>query len=182
VMHGLTPPATYACGWTPSGRPAVTTPRTLAVGQPLPDAVFTDLCRDPARLYDLFTGYLVLYTATTDCLQCRQMAQAQSAFETYASGLGWDVTVVTLLSPSLQDAAGDLPVAAMAGWASSIGLAGHKVLADRGYGFSVVGASFPASVVVAPDGTVVDIAEGYAGSWDYWGLQIDQDLHGEARR
>lgn len=178
-MHGLEPPATYACGWTPSGRPAYAGDHVLAVGRALPDAVFTDRCGDPVRLYDLFDGYLILYTATTDCAQCRQMAQAQVAFEEEVAGLGWDVTVVTLLSPTLADAAGDVSIAALTTWMGSVGLSTRPVLADRGYGFAVLGEAFPASVVVAPDGRVIDIAEGYAGSWDYWGLQIDQHLHGE---
>lgn len=176
---GFTPPATYACGWPQSAVPAYTGDWTVAVGQPMPDVVLTDICDEPVRLYDLLDGYMVLYSAAADCIMCRDMASGHAAFQAELDALPWDATVVSLLAPALSNADGTPAIPVLSQWNSLYGLQGMPVLRDRGFALYVLGSVYPTSVVVAPDGTVIDIAQGYAGSWDYWGLQIDQHVHGE---
>ena len=178
TTHGWAPPDAYSCGWPRNPAPLSDT-HELVEGDLLPEVTLLDVCDEPVRLRDVGRGYLVVYSSAVDCLMCRDMAADQVAFEATLSDLPWEVTVVNVVSPSLQAADDSLSIPALSQWVSSFQLQGRPVLRDRGYGLHVLGEVFPTTVVVAPDGTVIDIAQGYAGSWDYWGLQIDQHIHGQ---
>lgn len=179
LMHGWAPPPTYRCDWPTTDAEPYTGDFTLAVGEPMPDITLLDICDEPVRLYDLFDGYTVLYSGAPDCTMCRDMAAGHSDFDDEVASLPWTAKAVSILAPSLQDADGETSLPALSTWISAFQLQGKPVLRDRGFAFAVLGDVYPTSVVIAPDGTVVDIAQGYTGSWDYWGLQIDQHVHGQ---
>lgn len=179
TSHGLVPPETYACGWSGSGRPAYEGNFDLVEGRDVPDVVLYDACDEPARLYDLFDGYLVLYSSAPDCLTCRDMASEQRAFQTEVDSLGWNVDIVSLVVPSLSNTTGQTSLPQLNQYVVSMGLSGEPVLRDRGFTWSVLGSGFPTTVLVAPDGEVFKVSTGYAdGKWDFFGCMIDQHIHG----
>ncbi|MGK0346966.1 MAG: hypothetical protein ACI855_003046 [Myxococcota bacterium] len=179
LMHGWSPPETYRCGWPSTSAPAYTGDYELVVGEAMPDITLLDICNEPVRLYDLFDGYTVLYSGAPDCVTCRDMASGHNDFDDEVAGLPWTAKAVGIVAPSLQDADGETSLPVLSAWISAFQLQDKPVFRDRGFAFAVLGDVYPTTVVIAPDGTVVDVAQGYTGSWDYWGLQIDQHVHGQ---
>ena len=100
----------YACGWPKADPPAYTGDYTLAVGQTMPDGLFTDACGEVVRLHDFAGSYLVVDMSAIDCPPCQQMASLEEQFVADMAGLSIDVHVVTMLAPSLDDVLGDTTV------------------------------------------------------------------------
>jgi hypothetical protein len=173
-MRGLHPPETYDCGWPAAHPPAWTGSYALAVGETLPDGVFRDVCNDPVRLHDELGRWLVVEVSAKDCGPCQAMADGEPAFEAAMHANGIEVGSVTLLAPTLSDPLRTSTRDDLYDWAFAFDLDG-PVLADRGYGISVIGAAapalagedfgFPTWVVVDPQGAVVGVHVGFA-SWD----------------
>lgn len=167
--HGFTPPDAYACDWPKHDPPPFDGPWRVAEGAPLPDGWFLDTCAEPVRLYDLLGRWLVVDISAMDCGPCQAMAEEEQPWVDDMRSRGFEVEVVTLLAPSLGDILGETTLGDLESWSSTFDLEG-PVLADRGWGFSmmqsVLGegvASYPTTFVVAPDGTVASVQQGYGG-------------------
>jgi hypothetical protein len=165
-LNGFTPPATYACGWPKGTAPAYTGDYTLAKGGTLPDAVLKDKCDEPVRLHDFAGTYLFVEMSARDCGPCQMMATGEEQFIADLKAKGVDVRVVTLLCPSLSDTAGDTTKAMLNTWTKNFQLT-SPVLADRGWGLSVLapplGATvgYPSWALVDPELKVLDFGSGF---------------------
>jgi hypothetical protein len=173
-LHGWRSPAAYACGWPVRGAPAYGGDWTVAVGTPVPDGIFRDACGEPVRLHDLVGGRFVLIDVSAfDCGPCRAMAAGETAFVEGMAAEGIEVEVVTLLAPTLSAVLDPTPTTLLEQWRDSYELHG-PVLGDRGWGYALVSPatpdgslSYPTSLLVSPDGVVIDVHVGF-GSWTTW--------------
>jgi hypothetical protein len=169
-MFGFTPPDAYECGWSTSDLGPYTGDYGIDIGATLPDGLFMDQCGEPVQLYDLAGGYLVVDISALDCGPCRSAASELEAFRTSMAAQGVDVTVATLMAPSISSAIDPTPISDLGAWADEYGLE-SPVLADRGYGYWVIGPyfvdyfGFPTTVLISPDLEIFDIEVGYSG-WD----------------
>lgn len=167
--RGFVAPDTYACGWPKADPPPYTGDYAAAVGAPLPDGVFADVCEEPVRLQDFAGAYVVVDISAMDCGPCQDAARAEEEFVASLEAAGIVVHVVTLLAPSLSDTAGTPTTAQLQDWIDRYGVT-SPVLADRVWGLSVVGQQipddfgYPTFLVVAPDLQVVDLQVGF-GDW-----------------
>jgi hypothetical protein len=170
ALNGFTPPATYACGWPKADAPAYAGDYVLAKGATVPDGIFKDKCDEPVRLHELAGAYLFVEMSARDCGPCQQMATGEEQFIADLKAKGIDVRVVTLLCPSLSDTAGDTTKAMLAAWTKTFKLA-SPVLADRGWGLSVLAPAigetmvgYPSWALVDPQLKVLDFGSGF-GTW-----------------
>lgn len=167
-LWGMVPPRRYACGWPSSNPPPYEGDYTVAEGEVLPDGVFLDACDEPVRLWDLLDRYLVVSVGAADCGPCQVMARTERDFEAELAEAGAETRVVTLMAPSLSDPATSAEPSLLREWTETFDVDG-PVLADRGYGFTVIGEAvpdfaFPTTAVVAPDGEVLALQVGF-GDW-----------------
>jgi hypothetical protein len=166
--HGVVPPESYACGWPISDEPEYGGDYTLSVGGALPDALLGDVCEDWVRLHDFAGRYLVIDISALDCPPCQAMAAAEPAFIEAMADEGIEVEVVTLMAPSLSNTAGTPTTSQLQQWVDSYDF--HSpVLGDRVWGLSVAQPlladdfGYPASLIVAPDLTLIDTRVGFGG-------------------
>lgn len=184
-MWGLTPPDRPRCGWSRADAPAYVGDQTLRLGQPIPDGWFFDACGEGFRLYDQLDQYLVIEVSAEDCPPCQDMARTEEAFVAGARADGLDVSVVTLLAPSLSAVLDPTPTESLDDWADTFDLT-MPVLADRGWGFWLgyealgEGFGYPAVIVAAPDGRLMSLESGFAG-WDRIHERIALDASGVGR-
>ena len=176
---GFVPPDSYACGWPKSDPAAYAGGYVAAVGETLPDGVFTDSCAEPVRLHDFAGEYLIVDISAMDCPPCQTAAESEEAFVEEMAAAGIPVHVITLLAPSLSDTAGTPTQRQLRQWIDGFDLT-SPVLADRVWGLSVVGQQlgddfgYPTFVVVSPDLDVLEISTGFS-SFDEMGATITAD-------
>ena len=172
-LHGLTPPTEYAHGWPQAAPEAYGGDYRLEIGATIPDAWLPDQCGDSLRLHDFEGVWFVLDVAAVDCPPCRDMAEDEPDFLATMREAGVDVRVVTLLRSSLSDGLETTPTATLMDWVDTFDVH-DPVVADRGYGYWVVGTAmdewgggfgYPSWVVVDPELTAVATGVGYGG-WD----------------
>lgn len=175
--HGFVAPNMYACGWPKSNAPAYNGDYVLKKGGQMPDAVLKDKCNEPARLYDFQGQWLVVEMSARDCPPCQAMAMGEEQFVTDMKAQGIDVHVITLLAPSLADPLGDTTTTMLTQWTTKWAL-NSPVLADRGWGISVMSiavdpmqVSFPTWTIVDPTLKVIDFGAGF-GTWDDFKMTI----------
>jgi hypothetical protein len=175
-MRGLYPPDSYQCGWPKADPAAWSGDFVVRQGEVLPDAAFRDVCSDALRLHDLAGRWLVLDMSAIDCGPCQAMASQAPGFEERLSADGIDVMTVTFLGPSLDDPLKTSTREQLYSWGVAFGPdhdpAHDPVLADRGYGWYVLGQgagtivgadpAFPSWLVVDPDLRVVGGGVGFS--------------------
>jgi len=164
--RGLTPPDSYACGWPQASPSPYDGDWRAAVGEIVPDGVFTDPCGEPMRLHDLAGDWLVIDVSAIDCPPCQAAAAAEPAFTEALAADGIDLHVVTLLAPSLSRVASTPTLEELVAWRDAFGLH-DPVLADRAWGLSVFppddgGFSYPTLFVVGPDLVVRQVQQGFS--------------------
>jgi thiol-disulfide isomerase/thioredoxin len=180
--NGFVPPDSYACGWPKADPAPFDGAWELTDGGTVPDGWFKDTCDEVVRLQDFADGYFIVDVAATDCGPCQSMATDEPAFEEDMAAQGITVHVVTLMSPSLSAILDDTPTSVLQKWTDYFGLSG-PVLADRGWGYAILGTylgkegfGYPAWAVVSPDLRVILVGSGYgAGLWDEIGAAIEAD-------
>jgi len=170
AFHGFAPPEEHTCGWPSTSKDLVLGKGPMAVGEPLPDGLFLDLCREGVRLHDFEGQYLVIDVSAMNCGPCRSMADQHGDFVAAMTDAGIDAEVITLLAPSLDNVLGPTEHVHLQEWVDTFEI--HSpVLGDRGYGYWVIGEAlgdefgYPAWVVVAPDLEVLEIWKGFGG-WE----------------
>jgi hypothetical protein len=169
--HGFTPPATYACGWSKADPPPYEGNWALELGSTIPDGWFLDRCNEPVRLHDFAGQYLVIEYSAVDCPPCAVMASEADAFEASMAAEGIPTRVVTLLISTKYDPFRETTWEEIDTWSSTYGESG-PVLADRGWGWSVVAsylgsAPYPTWLIVGPDLRFLEVGMGYAsGHYD----------------
>jgi hypothetical protein len=175
AYHGFAPPAEHSCGWPTTSKELVLGKGPIAVGEPLPDGLFLDVCGEGVRLHDFEGKYLVIDVSAMDCPPCRAMADQHEDFSAAMIAAGIDAEAITLLAPALDDVLGPTETFHLQEWIDSYEL--HSpVLADRGYGYWVLGEAlgdefgYPAWTVVAPDLEVLEIWKGFGGWEDIEGI------------
>ena len=175
-LHGWQPPPSYDCGWPSAAPPPFTGSYQPSIGDPLPDAVLLDQCGQKLRLQDLSGSYVVLHMNQSDapdyapCGPCQMAAAGQAQFESDLSALGLSAFVVTLLVPTNLDVELSPPQDRLSQWSTTHGVTG-PVLADRGFGPSVVGPAaaggdltqvgYPTLLLIGTDGTILSGTIGY---------------------
>ena len=165
------PPDSYACGWPKADPAPYEGDYVAAVGETLPDGVFTDGCEEPVRLHDFAGDYLIVDISAIDCPPCQTAAEQEEAFVAEMASAGLPVHVITLLAPSLSDTAGTPTQRQLKQWIDAFDLT-SPILADRVGGLSVVGQQlgdefgYPTFVVVSPDLEVLSISTGFGGFED----------------
>ena len=166
-MHGFSTPSDYACEWPQANPETYTGDYTLTVGGILPDGVFMDQCTEPMRLHDFKGRYFVVDVSATNCPPCKNMAEQEPAFAEAMAEAGIDVSVITLMAPSLSVVLSPTPTETLVEWATTYGLY-DPVVEDRGWGYWIVGDAlgddfgYPSWVVVSPDLEVLDIGNGFS--------------------
>ncbi len=178
------PGDTYTCGWHREEPPAYTGPWQATIGAEVPDGLMLDRCAEVVRLHDLSGGYLLIDMSAVNCPPCWNMATDEVGWVAQMRSDGYDVEVVTLLAPSLQDVLGPTSQAQLQQWTNDFGLS-SPVLADRGWGYSQLypltgesSSSYPTTILVAPDRTVLSVRTGYGTdtdgltTFDRFGLDI----------
>lgn len=169
AWHGMLPsplPGPSTCGWPRSGAPVYLGDHRLAVGALLPDGYFRDACNEVVRLHDFVGGYLVVDMSAADCPPCQDLAEGEAAFEAGLAAEGLDVTVITLMAPSLSAVLDPTPVALLGEWTDVFDVHG-PVLADRGWGYwsfsDALGddLGYPSYALVGPDLEVISIDVGF---------------------
>jgi hypothetical protein len=167
VMNGFNPPATYACGWPKVDSPPYTGDYVLAKGKTMPDGLFKDACDETVRLHDLAGAYLFVEMSARNCGPCQQMAKAEEKFIADMKAQNIDVRVVTLLCPSLEDTVGTTTKTMLKNWTKDFMLT-SPVLADRGWGLSVLAPAvdpnsvgYPTWALVDPKLKVLDFSTGF---------------------
>ncbi|MDP2312340.1 MAG: redoxin family protein [Pseudomonadota bacterium] len=161
----------YACGW-PQNSPGGPNPSwTVADGEIFPNVRLDDQCGDPVDLWDFRGHYLVVDSSSPDCGPCQAMAEGAEAFKARMEAECAPVELITLLNESLgainKPAAPDV----LQAWADQFGLS-SPVLADKGAGYALFpeylgiesGMSYPAVILVDPDGAVLYGSTGF-GDW-----------------
>lgn len=160
--------SSYSCGWPKADPPPYTGDYTLVEGQPLPDGLFQDECGDWVRLHDFAGNFLLIETGTLDCSACQQFAEGEAQFLADMEALGIPVTVVTLMSESLDVPASSVSASDLIAWREHFGL-DSAVLSDRLWALSVVapavGSSYgnPSLVLADPELNVVQFGTGFPG-------------------
>jgi hypothetical protein len=179
-MAGMTPPATYTCGWSKADPVAYEGPWDMEVGGQLADGWFEDQCGESVRLFDLLDdSYLIIDISAVYCEPCQRMASEHHEFTEAMLEAGIAAKVVTLLTINVSKQLETPEQIDLTDWAEQFELA-DPVLASRGWGYWSVGfnkhvdeggdpAEFkgngmPTWLAVAPDGEILQVSSGY-GSW-----------------
>ncbi len=167
VMNGFTPPATYACGWPKVEAPPYTGDYVLAKGKTMPDGLFKDACNETVRLHELAGAYLFVEMSARNCGPCQEMAKEEEKFIADMKAQNIDVRVVTLLCPSLEDTIGNTTTTMLKNWTKQFMLT-SPVLADRGWGLTVLAPAvsldsvgYPTWALVDPQLKVLDFDTGF---------------------
>ncbi|MEO7331482.1 MAG: hypothetical protein ABI193_23100 [Minicystis sp.] len=155
VMNGFVPPATYACGWPKAEAPPYTGDYVLAKGKTMPDGLFKDACNETVRLHELAGAYLFVEMSARNCGPCQQMAKAEEKFIADMKAQNIDVRVVTLLCPALEDTIGTTTTVMLKNWTKQFMLT-SPVLADRGWGLTVLAPAVSMDSVGYPTWALVD--------------------------
>jgi hypothetical protein len=178
-MHGIEAADPSTCGWSTEPAAEYTGDYVLARDAQVPDGLFVDHCGEYARLHDFSDRYLVIDISAIDCPPCQSMAAQEGAFVASMADEGIEVEVITLLAPSLSDTAGTPTQQQLTDWVDNFEL--HSpVLGDRGWGLGVARPTmdtdyaYPTSIVVRPDGTVIDYWAGFS-SFDPFADMIRTD-------
>jgi hypothetical protein len=178
IMHGMTPSEEYACGWAKAD-PAAYEGDWAWSDDEMPDGWFFDSCGEAVRLHDFRGEYLVFDISAILCEPCTRMAGEENGFHDEMTEEGIDVTVVTLLIPSVSKGMETVSQTDLQDWIDAYDLHG-PVLADRAYGHWVVGYHLyqedggvladyvgvgrPTWVALSPEMEVLDYGTGYS-SW-----------------
>jgi hypothetical protein len=161
----------YACGWTLNNPGGPNSAWTVANGERFPNVRLDDQCGDSVDLWDFLGHYLVIDSSAPDCGPCQAMAEGAEAFKARMEAECAPVEMITLLNESLgainKPAAPDV----LLDWAETFGLT-SPVLADKGAGYALFpdylgiesGMSYPAVILVDPDGNVLYGSTGF-GDW-----------------
>jgi hypothetical protein len=169
-MQGWTIPETYDCGWPKADPEPYSGSYDLEIGGVLPDGIFADQCGQPVRLHDFKGQYLIVDISAENCPPCQSMAEQEPAFKTLMAENDIEVTVITLLAPSLSAVLDPTPTSMLLEWADTYGLH-DPVLADRGWGYWLGNAAlgdgfgYPTWIVIDPELVILDIGNGFS-SWD----------------
>ncbi|MDP2304898.1 MAG: redoxin family protein [Pseudomonadota bacterium] len=161
----------YSCGWTMNNPGGPNSSWSFANGERFPNVRLDDQCGDAVDLWDFLGHYLVIDSSSPDCGPCQSMAEGAEAFKARMEAACAPIEMVTLLNESLgainQPAAPDV----LQEWADTFGLT-SPVLADKGAGYALFpeylgiesGMSYPAVVLLDPDGNVLYGSTGF-GDW-----------------
>jgi hypothetical protein len=166
--NGWVPPATYTCSWPKADPAAYTGNYALKVGDTLPDGLFHDSCDEAVRLHDFKGSYLIVDMSAMDCPPCQSMAGEEEKFVADMAAQNIKVNVITLLAPSLSNVVGLTTKKMLDTWIKKYKLT-TPVLADRGWGLSVLGVAigdqvgYPSWALVDPNLKVLQFESGYGG-------------------
>lgn len=161
----------YTCGWPLNNPGGPNSGWTVADGERFPNVRLEDQCGDAVDLWDFLGHYLVIDSSSPDCGPCQNMAEGAEAFKARMEAACAPVEMITLLNEALgainQPAAPEV----LQDWADTFGLT-SPVLADKGAGYALFpeylgiesGMSYPAVILVDPDGNVLYGATGF-GDW-----------------
>jgi thiol-disulfide isomerase/thioredoxin len=166
--NGMSPPASYSCGWPRSDPPPYEGRWEVAAGGMLPDGWFQDGCSEPVRLHDLAGRYLVVDIGASDCGPCQWMAAETDDLLRELRGLGIPVESVSLLSRSLGAPLESPSSGELTAWSEAWSLS-SPVLGDRGWGYAMSQTlwpddfAYPTWLVVSPAFEVLGAGQGYGG-------------------
>lgn len=161
----------YTCGW-PQNSPGGPNPSwDVADGQLFPNVRMVDQCGEPVDLWDFRGYYLVIDSSAPDCGPCQSMAAGAEAFKAEMAADCIPVEMITWLNASLSAINQPAELDVQQAWAEEFGLT-SPVLADRGAGYALFpeylgieeGMSYPAVILVDPDGNTFYGATGF-GDW-----------------
>jgi thiol-disulfide isomerase/thioredoxin len=170
----------YACGWPMNNPGGPNSDWALATGSVFPNVRLEDQCGDAVDLWDFRGHYLVIDSSSPNCGPCQAMAEGAEAFKARMEAACVPVELVTLLNASLS--AINLPAEpdVLQDWAETFGLT-SPVLADRGAAYALFpdylgiedGMSYPAVILVDPDGAVLYGATGFSDWGEFEALLLD---------
>lgn len=177
----LLPPTTprtepYTCGWPTRNPGGPVEDWEAGLGEVFPDARLVDPCGELVDIWDFRGKWLVIDAASPDCGPCIGMAETAEAFKAQMAAECIEVETLTLLNAGLREV--NLPPddATLDAWVEQLGVAG-PVLADRGFGYSVIapyfypegGMSLPSVLILDPEGRLVGGDHGWSedsGGWE----------------
>lgn len=159
----------YACGWTMNNPGGANSSWALADGERFPNVRLDDQCGDAVDLWDFLGHYLVIDSSAPDCGPCQSMAEGAEAFKARMEAACAPVEMVTLLNESLSAINKPAAPEVLRDWAETFGLT-SPVLADKGVGYALFpaylgiesGMSYPAVILVDPDGNVLYGSTGFS--------------------
>lgn len=153
----------YACGW-PHADPGTLQETGSALGDVLGNISGVDQCGEDVALYDLLSGYRLLFITTVWCGACK--AEARELGERTdgileATGVDFSYAIVLF-----QDATGGAPVPANGeGYWSDVGEPAFPVLANEAQDILDVtpydGTPLPGKCVISPAGEIVACNHGH---------------------
>ncbi len=161
----------YTCGW-PQNNPGGPNPTwEVTDGELFPNVRLEDQCGEPVDLWDFRGFYLVIDSSAPNCGPCQAMAEGAEAFKARMEAACVPVELITLLNESLSAINQPASAEVQAAWVEEFGLT-SPVLADRGAAYALFpaylgiesGMSYPAVILVDPDGRVFHGATGF-GDW-----------------
>jgi AhpC/TSA family len=161
--------APYACGW-PQNSPGGPNERwTVADGEIFPNVRLVDQCGDAVDLWDFRGYYLVIDSSSPNCGPCQAMAEGAEAFKARMAAECAPVEMITLLNESLSAINRPASPEDQQAWVDAFGLT-SPVLADKGAAYALFpeylgieeGMSYPAVILVDPDGRVLYGATGFS--------------------
>jgi hypothetical protein len=161
----------YACGW-PMNSPGGPNPTwDVSDGEVFPNLRLDDQCGEPMDLWDFRGFYLVVDSSAPDCGPCQAMAEGAEAFKAQMAAECIPVEMITLLNESLSTINKPASRDVQQAWADEFGLT-SPVLADVGAAYALFpeylgiesGMSYPAVILVDPDGRTFHGATGF-GDW-----------------
>jgi peroxiredoxin len=159
----------YTCGW-PQNSPGGPNPTwTVATGEVFPNLRLVDQCGDEVDLWDFRGYYLVIDSSAPNCGPCQAMAEGAEAFKARMAASCAPVEMITLLNESLSAINQPASAEDQQAWVDAFGLS-SPVLADKGAAYALFpeyldiesGMSYPAVILVDPDGRVMYGATGFS--------------------
>ncbi len=159
----------YTCGWPLNNPGGPNSGWTVANGAVFPNVRLDDQCGDAVDLWDFRGHYLVIDSSSPDCGPCQSMAMGAEAFKARMEAACAPVEMITLLNESLRAINKPAAPEVLQDWADTFGLT-SPVLADKGAGYALFpgylgiesGMSYPAVILVDPDGEVLYGATGFS--------------------
>lgn len=161
----------YTCGW-PLNSPGGPNPSwEVTDGELFPNVRLADQCGEPVDLWDFRGHYLVIDSSAPNCGPCQVMAEGAEAFKARMEAACAPIEMITLLNESLSAINKPASLETQQAWVEEFGLT-SPVLADEGAAYALFpdylgiesGMSYPAVIVVDPDGNVLYGSTGF-GDW-----------------
>jgi thiol-disulfide isomerase/thioredoxin len=134
-----------------------------------PNLRLVDQCGDEVDLWDFRGYYLVIDSSAPNCGPCQAMAEGAEAFKARMAASCAPVEMITLLNESLSAINQPASAEDQQAWVDAFGLS-SPVLADKGAAYALFpeyldiesGMSYPAVILVDPDGRVMYGATGFS--------------------